>query len=47
MKKIDRLFQEWLDFNEFDENELDSDSLCYVYAQLENGVYIEDVEYFG
>ena len=47
MKKIDKLFKAWLEYNEFDEIELDSDSLCYVYAQLEEGVAVEDVEYFG
>ena len=47
MRKIDKLFQQWLAYNEFDETELDEDSLCYVYAQLENGVAIEDVEYYG
>ena len=47
MKKIDKLFKTWLEYNEFDEMELDADSLCYVYAQLEEGTPIEDVEYFG
>ena len=47
MKKIDKLFQMWLDYNDFVEEELDADSLCYVYAQLEEGTTIEDVEYFG
>ncbi len=46
-KKLNSLFQTWLDLNGFDENELDTDSLCYVYAQLENGVSPDDVEYFG
>lgn len=47
MKKIDKLFKAWLEYNEFDEMELDPDSLCYVYSQLEQGTPVEDVEYFG
>lgn len=47
MRKIDKLFQQWLEYNEFDETELDEDSLCFVYMQLEHCVAIEDVEYFG
>jgi len=46
-KKQLTLFDTWLELNDFIENELDSDSLNFVYQQIENNVSIEDIEYFG
>lgn len=41
------LFEQWLQLNDFNLNELDEDSLGFVYMQIEDGVAIENIEYFG
>jgi hypothetical protein len=46
-KKQLALFTDWLELNDFIKDELDADSLNFVYQQIENGVDIEDIEYFG
>jgi len=46
-KKQIALFDAWLELNGFTEDELDSDSLNFVYQQIEENVAIEDIEYFG
>ena len=46
-KKQLALFDAWIVLNDFIEDELDSDSLNFVYQQIENNVSIEDIEYFG
>ena len=40
-------FTAWLELNDFIEDELDGDSLNFVYQQIEEGISIEDIEYFG
>jgi len=46
-KKQLALFTDWLELNDFIKDELDADSLNFVYQQIEKGVDIEDIEYFG
>ena len=46
-KKQIALFDQWLQLNDFSLEDLDEDSLCFVYQQIEEGVSIEDIEYFG
>lgn len=46
-KKQFSLFDQWLEINGFLLEELDDDSLNFVYMQIEEGTPIEDIDYFG